>query len=170
LARAARAARGKCQDDGVNISARTDYAIRALLALADAQAQDAGPVSAEALAGAQGLPKKFLEAILLDLKRGGLVSSRRGSAGGYQLATGADEIRLGAVVRIVDGPLAEVRGIRPQDAAYDGVAQHLPVVWVALRASLRSVLDEVSLADVLNGDLPEQVRELAQHPDAWRNR
>jgi Rrf2 family protein len=154
----------------VNISARTDYAIRALLTLAAAQAAGMQPVSAEALAAAQGLPKKFLEAILGDVKRGGLISARRGSAGGYQLTAAAGSITLGQVVRIVDGPLAEVRGERPQHAAYDGFAQHLPVVWVALRASLRQVLDEVTLADVLTGSLPEHVRALADQPDAWRNR
>ncbi|MEI2777589.1 MAG: Rrf2 family transcriptional regulator [Tetrasphaera sp.] len=154
----------------MNISARTDYAIRALLTLAASQADGSGPVSADALAGAQGLPKKFLEAILLDLRRGGLVSSRRGSAGGYQLAAPAEQIGLGAVVRVVDGPLAEVRGERPQHAAYEGDAEHLPVVWVALRASIRHVLDEVSLRDVLTGDLPEHVRALAASPGAWANR
>ncbi|HRC40503.1 MAG TPA: Rrf2 family transcriptional regulator [Tetrasphaera sp.] len=154
----------------MNISARTDYAIRALLTLASAQCAGSQPVSAESLAATQQLPKKFLEAILVDLKRGGLVNSRRGSAGGYSLAAPAEQITLGAVVRIVDGPLAEVRGVRPQNAEYVGDAEHLPVVWVALRASLRSVLDEVTLGAVLRGDMPAHVRALAQQPDAWRNR
>lgn len=154
----------------MNISARTDYAIRALLTLARAQASGTGPVSADALAAAQGLPKKFLEAILLDLRRRGLVTSRRGSTGGYQLAAPAETIRLGAIVRVVDGPLAEVRGERPQHAAYEGDAEHLPVVWVALRASIRQVLDEVSLRDVLTGELPAHVRALAEAPGAWHNR
>lgn len=158
------------QNVAVNISARTDYAIRALLALSSAQEAEAGPVSADALAAGQGLPRKFLESILLDLKRGGVVSSRRGSTGGYQLARPAAEITIGAIVRVVDGPLAEVRGQRPQHATYDGDAQHLPVLWVALRASIRRVLDEVSLAHLLAGDLPDHVRALTDLPDAWRNR
>ena len=154
----------------MNISARTEYAIRALLSLTSAQLAGTTTVSAETMASAQGLPKKFLEAILLDLKRGGLVTSRRGSSGGYQLGGRAGEITLGSVVRAVDGPLAEVRGARPQDAAYDGDASHLPVVWVALRASIRTVLDEVTLLDVVTGELPAHVLGLADQPDAWRNR
>ena len=90
----------------------------------------------------QGLPRKFLEAILADLRRGGLVTSRRGPGGGYALARPADQIFLGDVFRTVDGPLAEVRGLRPHETAYTGAAEHLPVVWVAVRASLRRVLDE----------------------------
>jgi len=154
----------------VNISARTEYAIRALLSLTSAQMAGSTTVSAESMANAQGLPKKFLEAILLDLKRGGLITSRRGSSGGYQLNGQAGQITLGSVVRAVDGPLAEVRGARPQDAAYDGDASHLPVVWVALRASIRTVLDEVTLLDVVTGELPAHVLGLADQPDAWRNR
>ncbi|MCA0178054.1 MAG: Rrf2 family transcriptional regulator [Actinobacteria bacterium] len=154
----------------MNISARTEYAIRALLSLTSAQMAGSTTVSAESMANAQGLPKKFLEAILLDLKRGGLITSRRGSSGGYQLNGQAGQITLGSVVRAVDGPLAEVRGARPQDAAYDGDASHLPVVWVALRASIRTVLDEVTLLDVVTGELPAHVLGLADQPDAWRNR
>lgn len=110
--------------------------------------------------------RKFLEAILADLRRGGLVVGPRGSAGGYRLALPAEELTLGMVVRTVDGPLAEVRGLRPHQTAYEGVAQHLPVVWVALRASMRHVLDGVTLADLVAGELPEHVRGLAEEPDA----
>ncbi|MBK9475535.1 MAG: Rrf2 family transcriptional regulator [Tetrasphaera sp.] len=154
----------------MDISARTDYAIRALLALAAAQGTGRASVPSDVLALDQELPKKFLEAILADLRRGGLITSQRGSAGGYRLALAPAEITLGMVVRTVDGPLAEVRGLRPHQTAYAGVAAHLPVVWVALRASLRHVLDEVSLADVLSGDLPDHVRALAAEPDAWAAR
>lgn len=152
----------------MDISAKTDYAIRALLALA---AADAGqPVSVDALAQQQALPRKFLEAILGDLRRAGLVVSQRGSSGGYTLSRAAEEITLGQVFRVVDGPLAEVRGLRPHETTYDGVAEHLPVVWVAVRASLRQVLDETSLQQVLDGRLPEHVAALAADPDAWQNR
>ena len=154
----------------MDISARTDYAVRAMLSLAAAQADRSGPVSAEAVASRQDLPKKFLEAILSDLRRSGLVSSTRGNSGGYALSRPAAQISLGDIFRAVDGPLAEVRGLRPHDMAYQPPANHLPTVWVALRASLRRVLDETSLAEVLAGELPEHVVALSSAPDAWRNR
>ncbi len=158
----------------MDISAKTDYAIRALIALAETDAVDIGAtgsaISVDVLAQRQGLPRKFLEAILSDLRRGGLVMSVRGARGGYRLARPAREITLGAVFRVVDGPLAEVRGLRPQDLSYAGSAEHLPTVWVAVRASLRRVLDEVTLADVVAGDLPEHVVALASAPGAWANR
>lgn len=153
----------------MNIPAKTDYAVRAMLMLAQAQGDDT-PVPAETLAGRQDLPRKFLETILADLRRAGLVTSVRGPAGGYRLALPAAEITLGAVFRAVDGPLAEVRGLRPHQTEYTGPAEHLPVVWVAVRASLRRVLDEVSLDDVRRGAFPDHVRALADAPDAWTNR
>jgi len=156
--------------DPVDISARTDYAIRALLMLAQEAQSEGGPVSVESLARQQTLPRKFLEAILADLRRGGIVVSHRGSGGGYTLTRTADQISLGDIFRVVDGPLAEVRGLRPHETSYDGVAEHLPVVWVAVRASLRRVLDGTSLAQLLSGDLPTEVRSLAQDPEAWHNR
>lgn len=154
----------------VDISARTEYAVRAMLILAEAATTSAGPVSVETLSFRQTLPRKFLEAIVADLRTAGLVKSTRGARGGYSLAREPRDISLGDVFRAVDGPLAEVRGLRPHETAYQGVAEHLPTVWVALRASLRSVLDETSLADVLSGDLPERVALLAADPDAWRSR
>jgi Rrf2 family protein len=160
----------------VDISARTDYAIRALLMLAEdapgaAEAHLVGvPVSADTLARRQTLPRKFLEAILADLRRAGIVVSQRGPTGGYTLSRRAAEISLGDVFRAVDGPLAEVRGLRPHETSYDGVAQHLPIVWVAVRASLRRVLDGTSLEQLLTGELPADVRLLAQDPEAWQNR
>jgi Rrf2 family protein len=141
-----------------------------MLILAEAAGSGAGPVSVEALAQRQALPRKFLESIVADLRAAGLVSSTRGARGGYALTLPPAEVWLGDVFRAVDGPLAEVRGLRPHETRYEGVAEHLPTVWVAVRASLRAVLDETSLADVLSGDLPEQVRAMAAEPDAWRNR
>ncbi len=154
----------------MDISARTDYAVRAMLALAAAEAEGGGPVSVEALARAQGLPRKFLEAVVADLRAAGLVESRRGAHGGYTLARPASEVHAGDVFRAVSGPLAEVRGLRPQDTSYSGVAEHLPALWVAVRGSLRDVLDRTSLADLLTGNLPEHVRALVDAPDAWSNR
>jgi Rrf2 family protein len=160
----------------VDISAKTDYAIRALLMLAhEAQGAREGesasiPVSVDTLASRQGLPRKFLEAILGDLRRAGIVVSQRGPSGGYRLSRPADQISLGDIFRVVDGPLAEVRGLRPHETSYDGVAEHLPVVWVAVRASLRRVLDGTSLEQLLTGALPTDVRALAKDPQAWQNR
>ena len=154
----------------MDISARTEYAVRAMLILAESALAAAGPVSVETLAFRQTLPRKFLEAIVADLRRAGLVNSTRGARGGYSLTREPRDISLGDVFRAVDGPLAEVRGLRPHETTYEGVAAHLPTVWVAVRASLRSVLDETSLADVLSGDLNARVAALAADPDAWRSR
>ncbi|MBK7822256.1 MAG: Rrf2 family transcriptional regulator [Tessaracoccus sp.] len=153
----------------MEISAKTEYAVRAMLQLAEAAGDDR-PVPADALAQAQALPRKFLENILADLRRAGLVRSAQGARGGYRLTSPATEISVGAIIRAVDGPLAEVRGRRPQDTTYDGVAKHLPVLWVAVRASLRQVLDDTSLDALLTGGFPDQVRVLADLPDAWENR
>ena len=139
--------------------------MRALLALA---ADPNGVMTADRMAAAQHLPVKFLENILVELRRGGLVASQRGAEGGYRLARPADEITAADVLRLVDGPLAEVRGARPEAAVYEGPAAHLQEVWVAARASLRSVLERVTLADVVGGTLPEEIRSLTTDPDAWK--
>ncbi len=128
------------------------------------------PISVDTLAHRQILPGKFLEAILGDLRRAEIVVSHRGPSGGYTLARPAAQISLGEIFRAVDGPLAEVRGLRPHETSYDGVAQHLPDVWVAVRAALRRVLDGTTLDQLLSGDLPADVRRLAQDPEAWQNR
>lgn len=148
----------------MDISAKTDYAVRALLALAEHAPE---LVKVDVVVDEQGLPRKFVEAILGELRRAGLVRSQRGADGGYALARPAREITIGAVMRAVDGPLAEVRGLRPHETSYVGVAEHLPEVWVAVRASLRRVLDETTLAHVLAGRLPVHVRRLVAAPDAW---
>jgi Rrf2 family protein len=148
----------------VQISAKTDYAVRALLSLA---LREPALVKIDTVVTDQGMPRKFVEAILGELRRAGLVRSQRGAEGGYALARPADQISLGAVLRAVDGPLAEVRGLRPHETEYTGVAEHLPEVWVAVRSALRLVLDDTTLAQVLTGDLPEHVRKLNDAPDAW---
>lgn len=152
----------------MHISAKVDYAVRALLTLAAAEGTH--PVTAETLATAQGLPVKFLEAILSDLRRAGLVRSHRGAEGGYRLARPAGEVTVADVIRPLDGPLAEVRGLRPEATEYQGDARHLQEVWVAVRASLRSVLESVTLADILSGKLPRPVAKLTQAPGAWESR
>lgn len=148
----------------MEISAKTDYAVRALLELA-ARAPDL--VKIEVIIGEQRLPRKFVEAILGELRRAGLVRSQRGAEGGYALAHPPSEITLGQVIRAVDGPLAEVRGLRPHETTYTGVAEQLPYVWVAVRAALRRVLDETTLQQLLTGKLPAHVRRMVEAPDAW---
>ncbi len=150
----------------MKISAKADYAVRAALELADAHAAGA-PMKAEAISRAQEIPAKFLEAILLDLRRADLVRSQRGAVGGYWLAKPATEVTIADVIRAVDGPLAYVRGERPEHVEYPGAAKHLSGIWVALRASLRTVLEETTLDDVLRGELPAAVGALVADPDSW---
>jgi Rrf2 family protein len=147
----------------VHIPAKVDYGVRALLTLT-ARGE---PATAEALAEAQKLPVKFLGAILNDLRRAGMVASQRGSEGGYRLARPASEISVADVMRALDGPLAEVRGLRPEATHYEGPAEHLQDVWIAVRASLRGVLERVTLDDVVQGRLPRAVARLTEDPDAW---
>ncbi|MER7734011.1 Rrf2 family transcriptional regulator [Streptomyces erythrochromogenes] len=151
----------------MRISARADYAVRAALQLA--VAQDDGPVKAEAIADAQDIPHKFLEGILNDMRRGGLVLSQRGGNGGYRLAKPAGAISIADVIRVVDGPLVSVRGVRPPDLSYSGAAQSLLPLWIALRSNVREILEGVSLADVATSDLPADVSALTDVPDAWTN-
>jgi Rrf2 family protein len=151
----------------MRISAKADYAVRAALELA---AAGDGPLKGERIAEAQGIPLKFLENILQELRHAGLVRSQRGPEGGYRLGRPAGEIALGDVIRAVDGPLASVRGEAPEDLAYEGVAGSLQTVWVALRANLRGVLDEVTLGQVATGKLPAAVEKLTREPDAWTRR
>src|ERR1041384_2437836 len=132
----------------MRVSAKVDYAVRAGAELA---ASADGPVKGDRIAQAQQIPLKFLENILLDLKHAGLVQSQRGAEGGYWLARPADEISLADVIRAVEGPIANVRGLRPGQGGYVGAAAHLRNVWVAVRANLRAVLETVTLADVAAG-------------------
>jgi Rrf2 family protein len=152
------------QNGCVRVSAKADYAIRAAVELA---ASGDGPVKGERIAQAQEIPPNFLENILGDLRNAGLVASRRGADGGYWLAKPAEEVSLADVIRAVDGPLANVRGVRSEQIEYQGSAAKLRDVWVAVRASLRGVLETVTLADLASGELPENVRALAADPDAW---
>ncbi|MEU8934488.1 Rrf2 family transcriptional regulator [Streptomyces sp. NPDC048409] len=151
----------------MRISARADYAVRAVLELA--VRQDEGPVKAEELAGAQDIPHKFLEGILGDLRRAGIVDSRRGGGGGYRLARAASAITVADLIRAVDGPIVSVRGERPTGLSYTGTAQPLLPLWIALRANVRRILEGVTVADIAADDLPEPVRALAAEPAAWEN-
>ncbi len=149
----------------MHISAKADYALRALLTLAGEP--EGQPITADALASRQHLPLKFLENILVDLKRIGLVTSQRGAGGGYRLGRPAESITAAEVIRALEGPLAEVRGLRPEAAIYEGPAEHLQDVWVAVRAGLRAVLEHVTLADIVTGEFPSDVTRLTTDPDAW---
>jgi len=149
----------------VRVSAKADYALRACVELASAE--DGVHIKGERIAQAQEVPLKFLENILGDLRQAGLVRSQRGVEGGYWLARPAAEITLADVIRAVEGPLANVRGVRPEAIEYAGSAEPLRDVWVAVRASLRAVLEETTLADVAANELPPTVRELVADPEAW---
>jgi Rrf2 family protein len=151
----------------MRVSAKAEYAVRAAAELA---AAGKGPVKGDRIAEAQGIPLKFLENILAELRHAGIVQSQRGAEGGYWLAVPAAEVTLADVIRAVDGPLANVRGARPETVEYAGAASHLLEVWIAVRVSLRSVLERVSLADLVAGTLPAEVRQLTRVPDAWESR
>ena len=151
----------------MRISARADYAVRAAVELA---AAGEGPTKGDAIARSQGIPLKFLENILGDLRHSGIVRSQRGAEGGYWLARPADQITVADVIRAVEGPLASVRGGPPEDVAYAGAAEPLARVWIAVRASLRGVVERVTLADVAADRLPARVAKLADDPEAWVTR
>jgi Rrf2 family protein len=151
----------------MRISARADYALRAAAELA---AAGGGPVKGDALATAQSIPHKFLENILADLRHARLVRSQRGADGGYWLAQPAEDISLADIIRAVEGPLASVRGGRPEDVDYAGSAEPLQRVWISVRASLRAVVENVTLADLASGKLPKDVEALAKDPEAWVTR
>ena len=152
----------------MRISAKADYAVRAAVQLA--AAEPGHPTKGDALSQAQGIPLKFLENILSDMRHAGLVRSQRGAEGGYWLNRPASEITVADVIRAVEGPLASVRGQRPEDIGYEGAAEPLQTVWIAVRASLRSVAEQVTLADIASGALPEHVTRLASDPEAWVTR
>jgi Rrf2 family protein len=149
----------------MRVSAKVDYAVRAGAELA---AAGDGPVKGERIAQAQAIPLKFLENILLDLKHAGLVQSQRGVEGGYWLARPAEEISLADVIRAVEGPIANVRGVRPEQVEYRGAAEPLREAWIAVRANLRAVLETVTLADLATGRLPDEVAAIAADPEAWQ--
>jgi Rrf2 family protein len=150
----------------VRTTAKADYAVRAAVELAAV----GGLANAEQIAQAQDIPLNFLENILRDLRRAGIVESRRGQAGGYALARPAEAISVADVIRAVEGPLANVRGQAPESLAYAGSAEKLRDVWIALRANIRAVLEGVTLADVARGELPARVEELTRDADAWVRR
>jgi Rrf2 family protein len=152
----------------VRISVKVDYAIRAAAELASLDTE--APINADRIAQAQGIPLKFLLNILSELQRAGIVQSFRGIHGGFRLARPARQVSLADVIRAVEGPLATVHERRPEDVEYHGASESLRDVWIALRASLREVLENVTVADLVANKLPRSVQRLARHPDAWTSR
>ena len=148
----------------MRISAKVDYAVRAMCEVA-AHPGDA-PLKAEEIARAQEIPLSFLENILVDLRRAGFVRSQRGQVGGYRMAVPASSIKVADVIRAVEGPLADVRGVRPESLAFHGSATALKDVWLATRVGLRRVLERVTIEDIVSGAIPSEVRALLDDPDA----
>jgi Rrf2 family protein len=152
----------------VRVSAKVDYAVRAAVELAAAEPGQA--VKAEAIAEAQGIPRKFLDNILQGLRQAGLVESRRGPDGGHRLSRDPSAVTIADVIRAIDGPMANIGGLPPESFEPPGAAAPLREVWVAVRSSLRAVLEATTLADVVAGELPEPVTELTRAPGAWQRR
>ena len=152
----------------MRISAKADYAVRAALELA--ASPDGKPVKGTKLAEAQSIPLQFLEHILLDLKRAGLVKTKRGAHGGYWLADPPATVTVADVIRAVEGPLANIHDLSPEETHYDGAAERLRDVWIAIRQNLREVLEHVNLAELAEGRLPEAVTSLLDEPEAWIGR
>ena len=152
----------------MRISAKADYAVRAAVELA--AAPDDRPIKAERIATNRKVPLNFLENILGEPRHAGIVRSHRGADGGFRLARSADEVTVADIIRAVEGPLATVRGGPPEDSAYDVAASALSRVWIAVRKSLRDVVEHVTLADIASGELPSRIERLADDPEAWVTR
>ena len=150
----------------MRVSAKSDYALRALIELASRE--DGGPVSAEELGRLQEIPHGFLQAILADLRRAGVVMSQRGQSGGWRMARAADGVSVADVIRAVDGPLVSVYGLRPESVSYNESADVLQHVWIAARTSLRDVFEQVSIQALADGALPEAVTSRTESEDAWQ--
>lgn len=153
----------------MRVSTKSDYALRALIEIASREAAgDRKAVSAEELGKAQDIPHGFLQAILADLRRAGIVVSQRGQAGGWRLARAATDVSVADVIRAVDGPLVSVYGLRPESVSYSGNAEVLQRVWIAARTSLRDVFEVVSIASLAEGRLPEGIMAMTVDDDAWQ--
>ena len=155
----------------MNISAASDYGIRAALELAKIYSQDPERLATtQEIASAQKIPMKFLETLIRKLKEAKIVESRRGLNGGHKLSITPNQITVADVIRAIDGPLAAVKGERPESLKYSGSAKHLTDVWIAVRSSLRTVLEEVTLAQILNGKMPNNIAKSIAQPGAWSRR
>ena len=152
----------------MHVTAKADYAVRAVVELAHSSQES--PRKVDEVAQAQHIPVSFLENILTQLRSAGVVRSQRGPEGGYWLAHPAEEVNLADIIRAVEGPLVGVRGQRPEEIEYIGSAEALQAVWIALRANLRNVLEHVTVADVAEGKVPAEVIELTRQEEAWQTR
>ena len=150
----------------MRVSTKSDYALRALIELAHDDGR--APLSADEISRAQDIPHGFLQGILADLRRAGILVSQRGQAGGWMLARKHDDVTVADVIRALDGPLVNVHGLRPESVVYKERAVALQAVWIAARSGLREVLEAVTIADLATGDLPQQVRQRTEAEDAWR--
>jgi Rrf2 family protein len=148
----------------VHVTARSDYALRAVAELAAAGGQ---LLKRDEISARQRIPVEFLESVLLALKHRGLVQSQRGANGGFRLGRPANSISLAEVIRAVDGPMADVRGDRPELVEYEGPARRLQDVWIAVRASLRQILEGITLEDLVDGRMPDAVLRFTEDPEAW---
>lgn len=156
------------ENHGMHVTAKADYAVRAVIELAGSSQEK--PRKVDEVAQAQGIPVSFLENILTQLRSSGIVRSQRGPEGGYWLAHPADEVALAQIIRAVEGPLVGVRGQRPEEIEYVGSSESLQQVWIALRANLRKVLEHVTVADVAAGKLPKEILALTRQEEAWHTR
>jgi Rrf2 family protein len=150
----------------MRVTAKSDYALRALIEIA--RRGDAGPVSAEELGRLQDIPHGFLQAILADLRRAGLLVAQRGQSGGWRMAKDADQVTVADVIRAVDGPLVSIYGLRPEAVEYNETAAVLQYVWIASRHSLRDVLEKVTVRQLADGKLPRAVSSRTSDDDAWQ--
>jgi Rrf2 family protein len=150
----------------MRVSAKSDYALRALIEIA--MRSPGEPVSAEEVSRAQEIPHGFLQAILADLRRSGLVASQRGQSGGWRLARDPRDITVADVIRAVDGPLVSVYDLRPEAVSYQGSAKALQMVWIAARSSLRDVFEHVTIRDLATGELPQEVTNRTRDEEAWK--
>jgi Rrf2 family protein len=168
-----RPGRSICENHRVRVTAKSDYALRALIEMAVREssqgAEGRSAISAEELGRAQGIPHGFLQAILADLRKAGIVASQRGPSGGWRLAREADEVSVADVTRAVDGPLVSVHGLRPESVTYNERADVLQHVWIAARDSLREVLEQVTIGQLAGRALPEEVTVRTAREEAWQS-
>lgn len=150
----------------MRVSTKSDYALRALIELAAEQGDKA--ITADELGRRQDIPHGFLQSILGDLRKAGILLAQRGQSGGWRMARPADEVTIADVIRAVDGPLVSVYGVRPESVEYNGRAEVLKPIWVAARDALREVLEAVTIAQLTSAELPESVIRRTEHDEAWR--
>lgn len=153
----------------MKVSAKVDYAVQAIVAIAAASSRDE-LISAEEIARMHEIPEKFLEGILTTLRKAGVVNSYRGPSGGYELAKKPEHITVADIIRTIDGPLAAVRGFAPEEIGYSGTSKHVADVWIATRVSLRQVLENISIADLLSGEFTASVETMLAKKDARKRR